>query len=132
MKNLKQCLRVSAVLLMFATPAFAGGMCDENGNCNCHDMQAMDHGDKDAPKGVFDEAMMKMHRDMGKVKPTANVDVDFVQGMIPHHQGAIDMAETELAKGKDPAIQKLAKDIIKAQKEEIAMMQKWLSENQAK
>ena len=67
----------------------------------------------------------KMHNDMA-VKYSGNADVDFVRSMIPHHQGAIDMARVELQFGKDPEIRKLAEAVIKAQEAEIAEMQTWL------
>ena len=63
------------------------------------------------------------------IEYSGNPDVDFVRGMIPHHQGAIDMAKTVLAFGKDPAIRKLAEDVIKAQENEVAFMREWLSKN---
>jgi uncharacterized protein (DUF305 family) len=68
----------------------------------------------------------KMHRDMN-ITFTGNADRDFVAGMIPHHQGAIDMARVVLAHGKDPEIRKLAEEIIKAQEGEIAWMKAWLA-----
>lgn len=93
-------------------------------------MNHMDHMNMThSPDDVYAPAMTKMHKDMGSVKPTGNVDVDFVQGMIPHHQGAIDMAKIELEKGSDPEIQKLAKDIIKAQEVEIKQMNAWLKKH---
>lgn len=73
----------------------------------------------------------KMHKDMA-IKLTGNADIDFLSGMIPHHQGAIDMAKVVLKYGKDPKVKKLAEDIIKAQEKEIATMQEWLKQQQYK
>jgi uncharacterized protein (DUF305 family) len=74
---------------------------------------------------AYEAANTKMHRDMG-VALTGDADVDFLAGMVPHHQGAIDMAEVVLKYGKDPKVRQLAQDIIQAQKKEIAMMNAWL------
>ena len=72
--------------------------------------------------------MEKMHKDM-MIEPTGDADVDFVQGMIPHHQGAVDMAKIVLKEGKDPEIKKFAQDIIDAQEKEIIFMKDWLKKH---
>lgn len=90
-----------------------------------HDMKAMGAETSEAAK-AFAEVNMKMHKDM-TIEFTGNPDVDFAQGMIPHHQGAIDMARVVLKYGKDPEMKKLAEEIIKAQDTEIAFMKAWLA-----
>ncbi|QLP96317.1 MAG: DUF305 domain-containing protein [Rhodoblastus sp.] len=72
------------------------------------------------------EAGMKMHKDMD-VPYTGDADIDFVRGMIPHHQGAVEMAKIQLQYGKDPKIRRLARGIVKAQEKEIAFMKAYLA-----
>jgi uncharacterized protein (DUF305 family) len=83
-----------------------------------------------APESVKanQQAMNTMMAGM-MVTYSGNADVDFVTGMIPHHQGAIDMAKVELQYGKDATMQKLATDIVKAQESEITFMQDWLKKH---
>jgi uncharacterized protein (DUF305 family) len=69
--------------------------------------------------------MDRMTRDMGAVPMTGDINWDSVAMMIPHRQGAIDMAQAELRHGKDPVLRRLAADIVAAQNKEIAMMQRW-------
>lgn len=64
---------------------------------------------------------------MASVPMTGNPDVDFAQMMRIHHQGAIDMAQSLLRDGKDPQMLKMAKDIIAAQKKEIAELEAFLA-----
>ena len=85
-------------------------------------------GDTGPSSMAFQAANERMHRDMTIVY-SGNADIDFVKGMIPHHQGAIDMAKVVLAHGKNAEIRKLAEDVIKAQQGEIAMMTEWLKKN---
>jgi hypothetical protein len=68
-----------------------------------------------------DAAMKKMMNDM-TVKPSGDVDRDFVAMMVPHHQGAIDMALAVLRYGRNAQIRRLAQAIIVTQQQEIAAM----------
>jgi hypothetical protein len=68
-----------------------------------------------------DAAMDKMMKDMTD-KPTGDVDRDFVAMMVPHHQGAIDMAEALLRYGRNEQLRRLAQEIIVTQQQEIAAM----------
>ncbi|WP_134726855.1 CopM family metallochaperone [Paracoccus luteus] len=81
-----------------------------------------------ASTAAYMAAMDKMHMGMA-IAYTGNADVDFVRGMIPHHQGAIDMARIELEHGTDPELREMAQEIIAAQETEIATMQAWLAAN---
>lgn len=125
--SLKSFTAVLLLATVFTTPAFA----QDNGH------SGMDHGSMEmtdqagemsASSKAFAEANAKMHKDMDIVF-SGNTDVDFVRGMIAHHQGAVDMAKVELQYGKDDAIRKLAEDVIKAQEAEIKMMKEWLAKN---
>lgn len=70
---------------------------------------------------AFIAANEKMHRDM-TITFSGNADRDFVASMIPHHQGAIDMARIVLANGSDPEVRAIAEAVIREQEREIVQM----------
>ena len=72
---------------------------------------------------LMHEAMSLMDQGMENAPMTGNPDHDFAAMMIPHHQGAVDMAKLELLYGKDSALRRLAQEIIVTQEQEIAVMQ---------
>ena len=83
-----------------------------------------------APENPADRALMSgmtsMQRSMEHVPIDGDADHDFASMMMPHHQGAIDMARTELRYGRDPALRRMAGEIIAAQQHEIGRMQAWI------
>lgn len=85
------------------------------------------HGNSPSSAAYMD-GMAKMNRDMG-MPMTGDADRDFATMMIPHHQGAIDMARVQLQHGKDPKLRKMAQQIINDQEKEIADFQKWLNQH---
>lgn len=74
---------------------------------------------------AYKAANDKMHKEMG-IAFSGDADIDFARGMIPHHQGAVDMAKVVLAHGKDPELRKLAEGVITEQEKEIAFLRDWL------
>ncbi len=84
-----------------------------------------------APMDEAHQAMMAgmeaMNSDMDAGMKAADIDVAFICGMIPHHQGAIDMAKAELQYGDDPWAKEMAQKVIDAQEAEIAQMKEWLA-----
>lgn len=130
---MKMTKTIAAAILLsasLAVPAFA----QHSGHgTNTADIQKMieDMAPKpsDPPSTrAYKEAHMNMMMAM-HVTFSGDADKDFVRGMIPHHQGAIDMAQVELAHGKDPALKAMAQKIIDDQKKEIGQMRDWQKKN---
>jgi uncharacterized protein (DUF305 family) len=109
------------LILLWALPGSA-----QNAHQHHHGHGAA-HAEEPESVKAYREVNDRMHRDMD-ISFTGDPDADFVRGMIPHHVGAVGMAEVVLRYGEDPEIRKLAQEIVKAQKEEIEMMRRWLAE----
>ena len=77
----------------------------------------------DANNAAMTKMMTAMH-----IRPSGDVDHDFVEMMVPHHQGAIDMAQAVLRYGRNQRLRRLAQEIIVTQQEEIAAMRLALGE----
>jgi uncharacterized protein (DUF305 family) len=121
MRHLAVTFSAVAALLAFGAPLAV------------HAEETMSHeghmmGDKGPSSMAFMEANDRMHAGMA-FEYTGNADVDFIRGMIPHHQGAVEMARILLEHGTDPEVRKLAEGVIAAQEAEIKWMQDWLARN---
>lgn len=106
-------LAISGLAVPMAAQAQAGGHAHMNTGEPPKDMHA---------------SMMTMQQQMNSVKASGDTDYDFAVMMRIHHQGAVDMAQMELDKGKDPQLQAMAKEIIAAQKKEIAQFDQWIEQ----
>ena len=81
-------------------------------------------------KEAFKEVNDAMMHHMAGTPLTGDADKDFAMMMIPHHQGAIDMANIELKHGKDGTLRAMAKMIVEAQEKEIKEIQDWQAKHQ--
>ncbi len=129
MSIFRRCLTFAVAAALMTAPAFAqepakigptmpnmpGTAAGQNGTSG-----AQSPADRNMMAG-----MAKMNQAMSGAPMTGDPDRDFVAMMMPHHQGAIDMAQIELQYGKDPTLRRMAKDIVAAQKKEIGEMQRW-------
>ena len=78
------------------------------------------------------QAMEKMNRDMMGVPMTGNPDRDFAAMMVPHHQGALDMARDYLQEGKDPEMRRMAEKTIQDQQKDINELREWMAKHPAR
>lgn len=104
------------------TPASVSG----DGASSGH--EGMDHGGSmaaDAKTLGLSIDEMGMSMEVSALKTAKPFDRAFIDQMIPHHQGAIRMARAQLAEGSDPALRRISKAIVAAQKQEIAEMNGW-------
>jgi uncharacterized protein (DUF305 family) len=133
MKSIQSRIAIATVVAAIGTAAFAQHVHQPSPSADPQAAQKvtedMTPKDSDAASTkAYKEAHAKMMHDMHQTY-TGNADIDFMNGMIPHHQGAIDMAKVLLKYGKDAQTRKLAEQIIADQEKEIALMQAWLRRN---
>ena len=89
--------------------------------------------DKDMAKGMpamdMRQLMMSGMKELESMPMSGDTDYDFAMMMKKHHQNALDMADVELQKGKDPTLRSMANGIIKSQTKEIKAFDQWLAKH---
>ena len=116
-------LSLAAALVALAGPAL--GQASHQHHPSGHSASQATPAQSEAVR-AYSTAMDRMHGPMMQGVQDPDPDAAFVKGMIPHHQGAIDMAKVVLQYGKDEQTRKWAADVIREQQREIDEMQAWL------
>jgi Domain of unknown function (DUF305) len=121
-------IKVSAVVFAVSALSFGVGFLRASSHAETHAPSSQPNADPNWTELVA--SMDKMHRAMEAVEYSGNSDFDFVRLMLPHHQAAVDMAKTQLLRGKDTQMRRLAQEIITDQQLEIELMQLWLKQHE--
>lgn len=118
MATMKQMIPLLSIVLLLSP--LANAQHDQPGGLH--------HGDPNSFANLMGKSMEVMDRGMMAAPMTGNPDHDFASMMMPHHQGAIDMAKAELLHGNDPVMRRLAQEILATQSQEIALMKRRLAQ----
>jgi len=121
MARRRNVLRIAAVAMALAAATQTVGQEHQHGHGGSAD-HASAWASGDAFARALSAGMARMHEDMLRAPPTGDADRDFLATMIPHHEGAVEMARLLLIHGKDPLVRRLAEDIIAGQQAEIEAM----------
>jgi uncharacterized protein (DUF305 family) len=127
MQNMQSCMGMMHQMMQGRMGQ--GGMPGHMGHSGMQTTPAQPTAVSSASTKAYLEAAEKMHAPMMQGMQAQDPDAAFVRGMIPHHQGAIDMAKVVLQYGKDPQVKKWANDVIREQQREIGEMEEWLKKN---
>lgn len=128
----RSAVAAAIALGLIATPAIAQETHHHHGATEAHPSGAFVASTAKPFAALMDDAMAIMEDGMKRAPMNGVTEKDFIRMMIPHHQGAIDMAKAVLLYTEDPELRNLAQGIIVEQQNEIRVMQAWLQRHESR